>query len=1247
MGGEGLRGDGSAPGQVRLPARSPHVCPAAGVSVFKTVSSQAERRAELPCSTGDESTLALVHVPGTCVIPRAIAEDIRICKGLLLTQRRRGAETLSCSTSLRLCVRPRIAQIVLLVGLCFTNELCNGQEVPEKPPEAPAAPEQPATAPAPKPPATPVPADLMYLPDERGRLVPVPAGASLREYMEYLRGKGVAAKSGLPKFAIEKLSLIGEAKEDAARLSAVVVVRLFEDEPWVRVPLGFVEGVLVDARHEGEGEGLCEPRDETNGHHWFLKGAGEHRLLMEVAVPLRKTNPGRRLVMTIPEATVSVASIRIPEAEVAARAAERVTVLVSREAEGARIEATGLGARLDLSWVSTTSAGPKDSSWEVTSQTLVSLVEARSLMWNVTQRLLPTGGGPAPQSLLARLPPGAELVTVEGTDLKETSPEPTDAALIRVHFSKPPTGPVDLRWTLRGSMGSPTESVSLQGISVERARVQSGYVAIAVLGDYRLRQTAEDSKLLFRAAVSELPPAIRRPQVTAAFRILGDQWSTVVSLTPTSPYVVAESRVRVAFRDREIEETITITGQVYRASLSQLKVDWPGFEEEGWVVEAQGLELQVSPETVGPNPDAADPGGGTGMGAKRLLIGFPEPVRDRFEVRLRARRPWTPPVPPVEAGRLSLPKVLVDQSGGMLVDVWSQTGLLVELTDQRRSRSGESPMTTGDDETPQGTYRPAPDQVRVPFRAVRQPRRVEVEATAELSAVDARLSLIQRFRYRVRYGRLDRVSLTFPETAPRGDWRVFGPEGRELVAEETPSTGRSVGYLLGTPPAGEFVVEARFVPRNGGGTLPIDEGTVQVPFVLAGDVAGHPLRLVWQSRGGDALTVADAAWTAEARAPGRREWVCTSAPEGLTAKYTRVEASYWSSVAGTGVWLRHFVESDGSVRTLAHYRLANPPGSIPVNLPPGLELVVARWNGVRVSRPVSVELPEGARSVVLFGPNSGDRLLLTLELEQASGAAPGGIGLVTIAAPEFPAELWLPRPFREVWLPENQHLLTRPDGWSVQYRWAFQGFLFARRPVLSQRQLSRWIGLDEDAVPVASAALTSTAETESDPDFDRAGHRYLFSGGRADGPLTFRTMNRSFLVLVGAGAALVLGFLMVRMRAARSVFTFLVLGAGLALLGLWYPETVAVLLQPAIPGLALAALAAWIDGYVQHRRGQGHLLDPVGDGETSRASTQIPAPAEFPVGSEDFTAVRVIVPEPLADDGPSTLEARVVAEARP
>ncbi len=184
----------------------------------------------------------------------------------------------------------RTAWRALALWLVMTGAVLGQEESPTKPEAPPAAePVVPAKVPPAKSDAPagatldtdatprqspPVSADVMYLPDERGKLLPVPAGASLREYLEFLRNKGLAARASLPKFAVEKLSLIGESRDESVRLSALLVVRVFEADAWVRVPVGLVEGVLVDARHEGAGEGLCESRDENAGHHWLLRAWG-------------------------------------------------------------------------------------------------------------------------------------------------------------------------------------------------------------------------------------------------------------------------------------------------------------------------------------------------------------------------------------------------------------------------------------------------------------------------------------------------------------------------------------------------------------------------------------------------------------------------------------------------------------------------------------------------------------------------------------------------------------------------------------------------------------------------------------------------------------------------------------------------------------------------------------------------------------------------------------------------------------
>jgi hypothetical protein len=163
---------------------------------------------------------------------------------------------------------------------------------------------------------------------------------------------------------------------------------------------------------------------------------------------------------------------------------------------------------------------------------------------------------------------------------------------------------------------------------------------------------------------------------------------------------------------------------------------------------------------------------------------------------------------------------------------------------------------------------------------------------------------------------------------------------------------------------------------------------------------------------------------------------------------------------------------------------------------------------------------------------------------------------------------------------------------------------------------------------------------------DRVGHRYLFTGGSVRRPLAARTMSRSVLILFGAGSALLLGFVLVQVRGSRTVFTFLALAFVLAVVGLWHAEVVAVLFQPALLGVSLAALTAWFDGLIQRRRdrrvldlatpdGQPELVDDA----SGALGGALPGPGAVPglgtgenapvVGSEDFTAIRgSVLPAP-------------------
>jgi hypothetical protein len=100
------------------------------------------------------------------------------------------------------------------------------------------------------------------------------------------------------------------------------------------------------------------------------------------------------------------------------------------------------------------------------------------------------------------------------------------------------------------------------------------------------------------------------------------------------------------------------------------------------------------------------------------------------------------------------------------------------------------------------------------------------------------------------------------------------------------------------------------------------------------------------------------------------------------------------------------------------------------------------------------------------------------------------------------------------------------------------------------------------------------------------GNVYSVSCFGSPQPLVFWTMSRSAVVGCGAGLALLLGFVLIRIPATRHVLTFFVIGFAMSLTALWFAEPVKVLLQPAILGTAMAVVAAIIDRVGRRQQAQ-------------------------------------------------------------
>ena len=126
-------------------------------------------------------------------------------------------------------------------------------------------------------------------------------------------------------------------------------------------------------------------------------------------------------------------------------------------------------------------------------------------------------------------------------------------------------------------------------------------------------------------------------------------------------------------------------------------------------------------------------------------------------------------------------------------------------------------------------------------------------------------------------------------------------------------------------------------------------------------------------------------------------------------------------------------------------------------------------------------------------------------------------------------------------------------------------------------------------------------------------------------------MNQAAIVLIGAGLALVLGLVLVKVPVSRSVLTLLLIGFGMSAAGMWFPGPMLLLVQPAGLGLLLAVAAACIDSVIKRRRRRGvvTLSSPSG---FMTAPSSINRDLVVGVGSNEFTSIRPAIAS-TADEG--------------
>ncbi len=1117
-------------------------------------------------------------------------------------------------------LRAAISCWLLLAGLCLAVAASGGQEsVSGDAPGAPAAESSSKPAEKPAPEAKPaagngvspaIPSgtfDLKYLEGPDGRPVYVPDKVRLDEFLKWLEEREARAGQGPPDASVASLSFDGRADEERAYLTALIDLEVAVENAWVRVPLRMPEGTLrAPAVYSGKGLAVPAPWRPDEGYVWWIKGKGAHQLKLSLSVPLRKQAAQRRVQLSLPATVVSGLKLRVAAPRVSAKAPDRAFLSTQSIGQETEIEVIGLGTRLDLSWQALPESNAAATALEVTTSVVATLVDGEAATLEATQLIQSLGQQGRFDEIRVAPPAGYELLRLEGPDLRDHRSDPANPSQIVVHLKQPTAGPVELKWTVRADLPPVGEPFALEGFEVERARLQTGYLAIIVVGDFRIIRQPDEDKFLQRVDLADLPGALRQTPASAAYRFL-NRLLLRMKLQRIEPHVTVDPAILLHLASDAAELEWGSRVQVLRGSIAGLRLRWPRWKQQQWTITDAELPGHVELRTM---EEPGDP--------DVIRLEFPELVKGAVDLRFRARRPLaegaeraplTLPVPEAY-GRFPTPTPLaVVSADNVDADLRPAESTLLRAIGAPDSRIS----VPRDWQTLKRTdYRIESPQSEFLLGLAVHPRMIQGTTHAEASIGRNAVTVRQTIVYDVAYERLSQLRFAIPEGVPSEQLRFFSrtPAGpKELPNQVAAATGRSpaeIRVTLAAPVMGRFEIEVGYALPRGVSGPDARETLPSIPLLQSNDVVYSSTRFSCRDASGRDAIVEGEGWTRQLDADGRPVWVLPEARAQVAVRVAHLAGAAHGALVSRAL-IRTRLSIDGTSQNWAQYRVAEGISELSVAFPPHLKPVGFWWNGEQKRVEPAASSTAGTTWYDIdVADRSARERLLTIEF-LARSAAPGRFSPgITLEAPwlsddQSPAQIrW------QVELPHHQHLFTEPAGFSPEFRWRPGRLFFSREPELSAAELEQWIGA------AAGPAIPAPADD---------GNRYVFGAFGPPPPLAFHAMSQSGIVLIGAGTALLLGLVLVKWPATRHVVTLLTAAFVVSLLGVWFAAPVQVLLQPAALGVLLATIAAAIDGYVKRRARPVTVTLTSSSGFAAPASSHPRSPVAG-AGPHEFTSVR-------------------------
>jgi hypothetical protein len=1078
---------------------------------------------------------------------------------------------------------------VLVVATSGFAQTTNNPPAGDKPNESPAAKPQTPTARG----LNAGMEDVFELLGPDGQILLLPHWRTLEKFQQWMKSQEANNGPLAPAVSVSNVSFEGtaETNEDSVTLNATLTISVNRDDTDVLVPLGLNEATLLKkVEHVGPGEPEFHKFDPELGYRCWLRGKGPHELKLTLAVPVRPQGTTRRLTLRLPETPGSSIKLIVPLPKVAAKGLERGHVKwKSLENGRSAIEAYGPpGSLLDLSWQPVSDVSEVKP--ELQALTFIAAdLRAESFVLEATQQVRSIQG--TFDKITVRLPAEFELLDLSGKDVKEFAPIAGSPGRVHVTLTGPMSGPVELKWVLSAKVTADAARLpAIEGFEVEDARQQKGHIAVIAWEGVNLRKRDGEDRFVNRdtlAALRDVPgfhPPTGGNGNTTVYRFLKQPFRLVLDVQKVDPYFSAEQLhlVKLATNRADLETTLNV--RVFRGSLLNLVLPWPGFKAEGWKAVSNDSPEVVEQVTVEETPNGPQL-------RVRLVDRKTRGDRD-FEIRMTT---WRTISTDGSTFDLSLPFVAASGQEASKVIVAPGSNLKVEWTPKDASRARP---TTPDEEVLDYlestrnvmAWRWEKESPAFAAKAIVQQQSIHTESLSELTLESRNVTVKQRLTYDVAFEPLTQVRLMVPRAIfDRVRFSLRDSAGQTKLLPPPVFTALEIDQArqcrlpLDQPQVGKFEVHAEFeVARMSDMT---DEPVLaNIPILQSSDAEFSATRIQWQTGEKWTATLDDPAWKPELGLDKTSVWKANGAKNSIAIKVASASDSALQDFTVHRALIRTVV-GEGRTRSQALLELDRDVRDITLTLP--AEIAAQKfqvwWNGVEVKvepltradsageTEVRLRQPSSLRAATPAATESKGKPKTTLWWDYVSQQPTHFVwsNRHELVTPKFASTVWIAQAIWQVVLPSNQHLLTTPRDYATQFHWQRSFLLWTRQPNFGYDRIERVL---QEASPNRNdfASLSSFSANDS-------GSVYPLSCFGPPQPLVFWTMSRSAVVGCGAGLALLLGFILIRMPATRHVLTFLVVGFLMSLTALWFSEPVKVLLQPAILGAAMAVVAAIID----------------------------------------------------------------------